>query len=228
MATPLPQLDITSTLGITLIGQALSCIGLTVIRSLFGVTCIQTYHYFRSSGTDPLLIKIVPSLLPQNALTPIFRLKGNWGRDYTKFIAFIVESFLVVRIWLLFFMNPWLIQQQGTLTVAHLVMNLVFPIKTARTPFSRTNDMVSKLIGLTVTTGLLTTYAIKTPCRGVKTGGMRATLSNSPSGRLNRPPRRQLISLSGDRALHEYKLRIELGHGIGAIRELQEDCGLKR
>ncbi|KAL4262105.1 hypothetical protein AB1N83_005645 [Pleurotus pulmonarius] len=216
-AAPPLRLNLTETFGIGYIGSVLSAI-------LYGVTCIQTFHYFRAAGKDPLIIKslvfvlllldtahqaliteLVYHYLVENFANPL-ELLHNIRTIAVEIIvnaviAFLVECFLVARVWVLSGKNKIMSVVCGVLTVAHLVMNVVFPVKTmaysniitgaerlrtfgtaglgvavvtdvcisatlcyylqkGRTGFRRSDDIITKLIALTITTGLLSTLFV--------------------------------------------------------------------
>ncbi|CDO77814.1 hypothetical protein BN946_scf184722.g6 [Trametes cinnabarina] len=217
----LSQVELGPTTGVGYLGVAISSM-------IYGVTCIQTFHYFRSPrcGNDTTYLKsvvvalwlldtahqaiIISSLyhyLILNYANPVALLKAHWcvwsiGTEIiiNAVIAFIVESFFVVRIWKLS-RNANVSGVCMLFTVAHLTMNLVFPIKTFFYPglveaatklkpigssglgvavladvsistamvwylrrgcsgIRKSNDMISRLIILTVTTGALTTLFV--------------------------------------------------------------------
>ncbi|CCM06805.1 uncharacterized protein FIBRA_09106 [Fibroporia radiculosa] len=133
-----------STIGVGYLGTIVSGI-------LYGVTCVQTFHYFRSVTKDHWIIKVlVLTLLVldtlhqaliihvfywyliDNYLNPIALLESVWsiGSEIivNAVIAFLVESFLVYRVWKLS-QNRMLAGLCEAFTVGHLTMNLVFPIR---------------------------------------------------------------------------------------------------
>ncbi|KAL4262104.1 hypothetical protein AB1N83_005644 [Pleurotus pulmonarius] len=213
----LGRLDLTETFGIGYIGSILSAI-------LYGITCIQAFHYFRGVGKDPVNVKALVLLLlvldtvHQGFITALvyhylvdnFNNPGELERNtwaiaveiiITAVIAFIVVCFLVTRLWALSGKNKIVTGVASVLTVTHLVMNLIFPIKTlpyrnivsgarelkpigttglavavftnvyvsgglcyylqrGRTGFKKSDDIVTKLIALVITTGLLSTLFV--------------------------------------------------------------------
>ncbi|KAI8969879.1 hypothetical protein BD414DRAFT_540897 [Trametes punicea] len=211
----LSQIKLGPTIGVAYLGVAIS-------SAIYGVTCIQTFQYFRSpkSITDMLFLKlivialwvldsahqaIIISILYHYLITnyanPAALLEAVWsiGTEIivNAAIAFAVETFFVMRIWKLS-RNTWVTSACMLFTVAHLTMNLVFPIRTffypglveaetklkstgssglgvavladvsisvamvwylrqGRTGLRKSDDMIGRLIKLTITTGSLTT-----------------------------------------------------------------------
>ncbi|KAL0947704.1 hypothetical protein HGRIS_013790 [Hohenbuehelia grisea] len=184
MTTPTIHIDLTETFGIGYIGSILSAI-------LYGITCIQTFHYFRASSKDPVTLKALVSVLLTIAVEIIVN----------AFIAFLVEGFLVARVWILSGKKAFMTVICAVLTMAHLAMNIAFPVKTldyanlitgaeklrtfgtaglavavvtdvcisatlcyylqrGRTGFKKSDDIITKLIALTITTGLLSTLIV--------------------------------------------------------------------
>ncbi|KAJ3008837.1 hypothetical protein NUW54_g3004 [Trametes sanguinea] len=113
----LSQIQLGPTIGVGYLGVAIS-------SAIYGVTCIQTFHYFRSPrlSSDKLLLKIIVTALWMldtahqaiiifslyhylilNYANPASLLKEHWsiGTEIivNAVIAFIVESFFVTRIW---------------------------------------------------------------------------------------------------------------------------------
>ncbi|KAI8969883.1 hypothetical protein BD414DRAFT_502460 [Trametes punicea] len=211
----LSQIELGPTIGVTYLGVAISCM-------IYGVTCIQTFQYYRSPKgiTDTLFLKLIVialwlldtahqaliisipyHYLILNYANPIALLTTVWSIPteiiVNAVIAFTVETFFVLRIWKLS-RNPFVTAICMLFTVAHLTMNLVFPIRTffypnlveaetklkstgssglgvavvadvtisaamvwylrkGRTGLRKSDDMIGRLIMLTVTTGSLTT-----------------------------------------------------------------------
>ncbi|KAI1783894.1 hypothetical protein LXA43DRAFT_1102026 [Ganoderma leucocontextum] len=211
----LANVDLNSTMGIALIGGAISCM-------IYGVTCIQTFHYFRSqqSKTDAWYLRNVVALLLlldtahqaiiiqalyyyviTNYSNPFALLKSSWSIPteviINAVIAFVVESFFVLRIWKLG-RDRYVTATAMLFTVAHLTMNLYYPIEQFFNPdfpagvkrlkttgssglavavvadtfisaamvwylhkgksgIRKSDDMIGRIIALTITTGGLTT-----------------------------------------------------------------------
>lgn len=214
----LAALDLGSTIGVAFIGVAISSMA-------YGVTCCQTFYYYRSNRgrADPWYYKtLVAVLLILDSLhqaliihSLYYYLVENYGNSITltmnvwslsaeiivnAAIAFIVETFLVYRVFRLS-RNLWVTGFCGLFTIAHLVMNLIFPIRAlfypelavalvklkatgssglvvavvadvsisaamafylnrSRTGFRRSDDMITKIMALTITTGSLTTVFV--------------------------------------------------------------------
>ncbi|KAI0046883.1 hypothetical protein FA95DRAFT_1559648 [Auriscalpium vulgare] len=214
----LASFDRGGTIGVAYLGIAISSM-------FYGVTCIQSFHYFRSANlgqnttvlnalvTTLLLLDTTHQILAIHAFyyylithyaDPIALLSNIWsievGIIFNALIAFVVESFFVARIWRLS-SNRFVTGVCGFFTAAHLAMNLLFPIRgmfipnlaeaevklkstgvtglcvavvadvlisaftsfylqRSRTGFRKSDDMVTKLIILTVTTGTLTTLFV--------------------------------------------------------------------
>ncbi|TBU27838.1 hypothetical protein BD311DRAFT_865912 [Dichomitus squalens] len=134
------------TIGVINIGVAMSAM-------VYGVTCIQTFQYYRSakSKEDSLFIKaLVPSLwfldsvhqalvmhvsyfyLITNYANPAALLQAVWSIPstiiVTGVIAFLADGFFLLRIWRLK-RNMVITANCILATVAHLATNLPYPIR---------------------------------------------------------------------------------------------------
>ncbi|TBU53298.1 hypothetical protein BD310DRAFT_981196 [Dichomitus squalens] len=134
------------TIGVVNIGVAMSAM-------VYGVTCIQTFQYYRSakSKEDSLFIKaLVPSLwfldsvhqalvmhvsyfyLITNYANPAALLQAVWSIPstiiVTGVIAFLADGFFLLRIWRLK-RNMVITANCILATVAHLATNLPYPIR---------------------------------------------------------------------------------------------------
>ncbi|KAJ8463958.1 hypothetical protein ONZ51_g9912 [Trametes cubensis] len=143
----LSQIQLGPTIGVTYLGVAIS-------SAIYGVTCIQTFQYFRSPmrSSDATFLKLVVSVLwvldsvhqaliisiPYHYLiinyaNPVALLSTVWSISteiiVNAVIACIVETFFVMRIWKLS-RNHYATGICMLFTIAHLTMNLVFPIRT--------------------------------------------------------------------------------------------------
>ncbi|KAI0759683.1 hypothetical protein BD413DRAFT_270492 [Trametes elegans] len=148
----LSQIQLGPTIGVAYIGVALS-------SAIYGVTCIQTFQYFRSprassdmsllkfiviglwmldSAHQALIIEILYHYLILNYANPVALLRTTWSIPVeiivNAIIAFAVESFFVMRIWKLS-KNYFSAGICMLFTVAHFTMNLVFPIRSFFYPF---------------------------------------------------------------------------------------------
>ncbi|KAL1949727.1 hypothetical protein VTO73DRAFT_8608 [Trametes versicolor] len=209
----LSQLDVGGTIGVAFLGVAIS-------SAIYGITCIQTFQYYRSprGSTDTPFLKIIVLILwmldstHQALIVQILYhyLVLNYANALALLrtteiivnavIACIVETFFVMRIWKLS-RNPWVSGACMVFTIAHLTMNLVFPIRTffypilveaeaklkstgssglgvavvadvsisaamvwylrkGRTGLRKSDDMIGRLIMLTITTGSFTTIFV--------------------------------------------------------------------
>ncbi|KAI0706365.1 hypothetical protein C8Q76DRAFT_749326 [Earliella scabrosa] len=120
---------------------------------IYGVTCIQTFQYYRSEKAradvtflrfivgflwvldtihEVLIIMIPYYYLVTNYANPFALLRTYWAIPteiiLNAIIAFTVESFFVMRIWKLS-RNPFVTGACFVFTVAHGAMNLIFPIR---------------------------------------------------------------------------------------------------
>ncbi|KIP03756.1 hypothetical protein PHLGIDRAFT_37268 [Phlebiopsis gigantea 11061_1 CR5-6] len=211
----LSQMHRGNTIGVAYLGVAISAM-------MYGVTCCQTFYYYRSAKgqSDPWYLKTLVAILlvldsTHEALIiealyhyliihyadPVALLTNTWSLEaevmVNAAIAFLVECFLVYRLWRLS-SNFLVAGVCGLFTVAHLVMNLVYPIRAlfypelatalvklkstgssglavavvadvsiaaamsfylhrSRTGFRRSDDMITKVMALTITTGAVTT-----------------------------------------------------------------------
>ncbi|KAM5544667.1 hypothetical protein V8D89_001565 [Ganoderma adspersum] len=211
----LANVDLNGTMGIAYIGGAISCM-------IYGVTCIQTFHYFRSqqakadawylrnivgallfldTAHQAIIIQALYYYVITNYANPFALLKASWSIPteviINAVIAFMVESFFVLRIWKLG-RNLYVTATAMVFTVAHFTMNLYYPIEQFYNPtfpagveklkstgsaglsvavvadifisaamvwylhkgksgIRRSDDMIGRIIALTITTGGLTT-----------------------------------------------------------------------
>ncbi|PIL32214.1 hypothetical protein GSI_05459 [Ganoderma sinense ZZ0214-1] len=211
----LANVDLNGTMGIAYIGGVLSCM-------VYGVTCIQTFHYFRSqqsrvdawylrnivalllfldTGHQAIIIQALYYYVITNYNNPFAFLRASWSIPteviINAVIAFVVESFFVLRIWKLG-RNVYVTATAMLFTVAHFTMNLYYPIEQFYNPefpagveklkatgsaglavavvadtfisaamvwylhkgksgIRRSDDMIGRIIALTITTGGLTT-----------------------------------------------------------------------
>ncbi|KAI0833794.1 hypothetical protein BC628DRAFT_1414532 [Trametes gibbosa] len=203
----LSQLALGPTIGVAYLGVAIS-------SAVYGITCIQTFQYYRSprgstdvpflrlivlilwmldSSHQALIVQIVYHYLILNYANATALLRTVWSIPteiiVNAVIACIVETFFVMRIWKLS-KNTFMV-----FTIAHFTMNLVFPIRTffypilleaetklkstgssglgvavvadvsisaamvwylrkGRTGLRKSDDMIGRLIMLTITTGM--------------------------------------------------------------------------
>ncbi|KAJ7149968.1 hypothetical protein C8R46DRAFT_1344486 [Mycena filopes] len=195
-------------------------IGSIVSSVLYGITVIQTFIYYRTWGKDTrgtklmVFVLLVLDTLHQVVTTwmtyhfvistfgdPVALNINHWTTGLEIFcnalVAFMVESFLVYRVWRLSGQNKILTVIGATFALAHLGTNLASPIlglhiptvtgalefikptATAglavgvaedsiiagilcyclwrgRTGFAKTDDMLGRIIAMTIATGMLT------------------------------------------------------------------------
>ncbi|KAI0636109.1 hypothetical protein C8Q77DRAFT_616362 [Trametes polyzona] len=214
----LSQLALGPTIGVAYLGVAIS-------SAVYGITCIQTFQYYRSprgsadtpflrfivlilwmldSTHQALIVQIVYHYLVLNYANASALLRTVWSIPteiiVNAVIACIVETFFVMRIWKLS-RNAFVTGACMLFTLAHLTMNLVFPIRTffypvlveaetklkstgssglgvavladvsisaamvwylrkGRTGLRKSDDMIGRLIMLTITTGSFTTMFV--------------------------------------------------------------------
>ncbi|KAH9847870.1 hypothetical protein C2E23DRAFT_483043 [Lenzites betulinus] len=214
----LSQLALGPTIGVAYLGVAIS-------SAIYGITCIQTFQYYRSprgstdvpflkfivlilwmldSSHQALIVQIVYHYLILNYANATALLRTVWSIPteiiVNAVIACIVETFFVMRIWKLS-RNTFVTGACMAFTIAHLSMNLVFPIRTffypilveaetklkstgssglgvavvadvsismamvwylrkGRTGLRKSDDMIGRLIMLTITTGSFTTIFV--------------------------------------------------------------------
>lgn len=214
----LASIDKGSTIGVVYLGVAISSM-------VYGVTCIQTFQYYRSAKAkvDMSFLRVIVGLLwlldtihqALIIMIPYFYLITNYANPFALLrtywaipteiilnavIALTVESFFVMRIWRLS-KNQFVTAACFVFTIAHLTMNLIFPIRVffypvlveaetklkstassglgvaavadvsisaamvwylhkGKTGMRRSDDMIGRLIGMTVTTGSLTTLFV--------------------------------------------------------------------
>ncbi|EIW57859.1 uncharacterized protein TRAVEDRAFT_65494 [Trametes versicolor FP-101664 SS1] len=141
------QLQRGPTIGVAYIGVAIS-------SALYGVTCIQTFQYYRTprgridtrllrlmvivlwlldSTHQALIVHVMYYYLIQNYLNARALLDTVWSIPteiiVNGFIACIVEMFFIMRIWKLS-KNPLITGACTIFAVAHFTMSLVYPIRT--------------------------------------------------------------------------------------------------
>ncbi|KAI0759675.1 hypothetical protein BD413DRAFT_595732 [Trametes elegans] len=214
----LSQLSLASTIGIGYIGVALSSM-------IYGVTCIQTFQYFRTPRASAdiwylkltvialwlldtvhqaIIIETLYHYVIINYANAVALLRTTWSIPteiiFNAIIAFIVETFFVVRIWKLS-KNLFVSGTCMLFTLAHITMNLLFPIRIffypilveaetklkstgsaglgvavvadvsisaamvwylrrGRTGLRKSDDIIGRLVMLTITTGSLTTLFV--------------------------------------------------------------------
>ncbi|PIL32260.1 hypothetical protein GSI_05505 [Ganoderma sinense ZZ0214-1] len=142
----LAHLNRGGTIGVSLIGVAVSAM-------IYGVTCIQTFQYYRSENykEDQWIVKtLVPVLLVLDSTHEIFiihiayhYLITNYGNPQSlelviwtipaeiivnAVIAFLVDGFFCVRVWKLS-QNRFATGICAFATVTHLATNLLYPIR---------------------------------------------------------------------------------------------------
>ncbi|KAF8970155.1 hypothetical protein BDZ97DRAFT_1914851 [Flammula alnicola] len=127
-------------------------IALVISAMLYGVTCLQTFIYFMNTGKDPIWIKllVIATLLIdtlheallihvgyyyfiQNFFNPIALESGVWSIISHMFIngtaAFLVESFMVWRLYQLSNHNYLLTIPAMILVMAHLGVDYAWPVQ---------------------------------------------------------------------------------------------------
>ncbi|OSD07715.1 hypothetical protein PYCCODRAFT_342690 [Trametes coccinea BRFM310] len=214
-SSPLSGISIGGTLGVTFVGVCISSM-------FYGVTCLQTFTYYRSSRAmkdgrslrllvlallvldsahQAIVIHAAYNYLVLDVLNPMKLIALVWSIPaeivFNALLALILNSFLTFRLWKL---SRWyLLASIGAiLTLGNFSTNLAYAIQTfqyddlfsaektlrnhgigglcvsvvtesmlslslayylnaQRTGLRKSNDMITKLIALTVTTGMLTT-----------------------------------------------------------------------
>ncbi|KAI0706352.1 hypothetical protein C8Q76DRAFT_749278 [Earliella scabrosa] len=207
----LAAIDKGATIGVAYLGVAISSM-------IYGVTCIQTFQYYRSekAKTDmsflraivrsltldtvhqALIIEIAYHYLVTNYANPFALTRTVWYTEIiiNAVIAFVVETFFVMRIWKLS-RNQFVTGACMLFTIAHLMfpirvfhypvlqeaetklkstgssglgvavvadvsisIAMVWYLRRGKTGLRRSDDMIERLVILTITTGLLTTLFV--------------------------------------------------------------------
>ncbi|KAJ7183665.1 hypothetical protein C8R46DRAFT_1209818 [Mycena filopes] len=164
-------------------------IGSTISSILYGITVIQTFMYYRTWGNDARGTKLVVFVLL--VLDTLHQVTTTWvtyqyvistfgdpaalninhwtlglGIFCTALVAFIVESFLIYRVWHLSGQNKMLTVIGVPFALAHLGECESQPYQATQdyertgtnlaSPILGTDDMVGRIIAMTIATGMLT------------------------------------------------------------------------
>ncbi|KAI9069019.1 hypothetical protein FKP32DRAFT_1671725 [Trametes sanguinea] len=188
MATsPLSGISIGGTLGVTFVGVCISSM-------FYGVTCLQTFTYYRSarakkdgrslrllvlallaldSAHQAIVIHAAYNYLVLDVLDPLKLILLVWSvpaeivfnavltlANFSTNLAYAIQTFQYNDL----FSAEKALRNHGigglcvsVVTEAMLSLSLAYYLNAQRTGLRKSNDMITKLIALTVTTGMLTT-----------------------------------------------------------------------
>ncbi|KAJ7128275.1 hypothetical protein C8R46DRAFT_1237047 [Mycena filopes] len=160
--------------GITFIGSIISSV-------LYGITVIQAFIYYRTPGKDTLRTKLMVFVLL--SLDTLHQVVTTWMTYHyvvstfgdpaalninhwttspqifcNVLVGFMAQSFLVYRVWCVSGQNKILTVIGATLALAPLVDDQGTGVNLAAAILG-TDDMLSRIIAMTIATGLLTSVA---------------------------------------------------------------------